>query len=251
MADATPGTPEYQDAYDAEMKRLEEAGDTPITSEESTNTEAAPAVEVEEETPQPSVEERIAQLQESNERLAQQQKDTKAWATRASQEAAQLRREREEEKHQRARPALLDDVPGLEDAIRHTARPATAKPEQHWGDTVAKALPDIEEHLANPEFFKKAEEVRARLGQDWNDPLIAIRELSNARADYLGEQRAFKAVEQARRDHVAKAKKLGAMAVPGGSGKQGAAKTEQEEAERIRTMSNEEFEKMKRKAKGY
>jgi len=253
MADLEPGTPEYQEAYDAELKRLDEAGDTPITSEAATAEPAAVTADPAEESPQPSVEDQIRELRESNERLEKQARDNQSWATKNAQELARIKKERDEQIRQQNRPKILDDVPGLEEAIRHTATPTAAAPppEQAWGDTVVKALPDIDGLLADPGFFQKASEVRQKLGQDWNDPLIAIRELSNARAEHMRATAVSKAVEQAQRDHAAKAKKLGAMAVPGGSGKPGAAKTEQEEVERINTMSDEDFAKMVRKAKGY
>lgn len=251
MAEIVPGTPEYQEAYDAEMKRLEAEANPSTTSEESTETPAEVVAEVEEETPKPSVEDQLKEIREVNERLTKEARDNKAWATRNAQELARLKKDREAEERQRNRPAILDDVPGLEEAIKHTAAPAAAQPQQQWGESVAKAIPDIDEHLADPGFFQKAQEIRSRLGEDWNDPLIAIRELSNARAEHLRESAVSKAVEQAKRDHAAKAKKLGAMGVPGGSGKPAAAKTEEDEAERIRNMSNDDFDKLRRKALGY
>jgi hypothetical protein len=251
MADIAPGTPEYQEAYDAEIKRLETEANPSTISEESTTKPAEVTAEVVEEAPQPSVEDQLKELRESNERLAKEARDTKAWATRTSQELAKERKVRESEERQRKRPAILDDVPGLEEAIRHTAQPVSAPPENNWSDAVAKAIPDIDEHLADPGFYQKAQDIRNKLGQDWNDPLIAIRELSNARADHLRESAVSKAVEQAQRDHAAKAKKLGAMGVPSGSGKPAAARTEQDEADRIRNMPADEFEKMRRKTLGY
>jgi dsDNA-specific endonuclease/ATPase MutS2 len=55
-------------------------------------------------------------------------KDNQAWATKAAQEAAQLRREREQEQRAKAKPAILDANPELADAIRYVAQdPATER----------------------------------------------------------------------------------------------------------------------------
>jgi hypothetical protein len=59
-------------------------------------------------------------------------KDNQAWATKLAQEAAQLKREREQREREAKKPAILDANPELAEAIRYVAqdpdRPATSRP---------------------------------------------------------------------------------------------------------------------------
>ena len=250
MADLEPGTPEYQKAYDEEMAKLE-AGSDAEKAEEATTSEVTetPGGEdkTEAEKPQLSVEDKVKQLEEA---LAKQEKiarDNHAAFTKRSQEFAKLQRKIEKEERERLRPELLDSVPGLEEAIRYTT---PARKEEPWVDTVSRALPDIDSMLADQAFAAKVSAIKDSLEEDWKDPLIAIRELSNARTEYKQEQIIAQVREQAKKDYQERSKKLSAMGVPSGSGKV-APKTEVDDAERIRTMSSAEFERMKAKARGY
>ena len=249
MADLEPGTPEYQKAYDEEMARLE-AGSEPEKGDETTTSEVTETPGGEDKTeadkPQLSVEEKVKQLEEA---LAKQEKiarDNHAAFTKRSQELAKLQRRLEKEEREKLRPELLDAVPGLEEAIRYT----TPQPKQEpWVDTVSRALPDIDSMLADQAFAAKASAIKESLGEDWQDPLVAIRELSNARTEYKLEQTMSAVREQARKDYQERSKKLGAMGVPSGSGKV-TQKTE-DDGSKFKTMSSADFAKEVARVKGY
>ncbi len=245
MADLEPGTPEYQQAYYEEMAKLEAGEDKPLEKA----ADAEPITDEGGESPEaakPSVDDELKQLKEA---LAKQEKiarDNHAAFTKRSQELARLQRKLEKEEREKLRPELLDAVPGLEEAIRYTT--PTPK-EEPWVDTVSRALPDIDSMLADPVFAQKVAAVKESIGEDWQDPLIAIRELSNARADYKQEQIITQVREQARKDYESRTKKLSGMSVPSGSGKV-QAKTE-DDGSKYKTMTSEEFAKERAKVLGY
>ena len=251
MADLEPGTTEYQQAYDEEMARLEAGDDKPhvnaadaepITNEATEASGDADKTEAE----KPSVEDELKALKDALAKQEKIAKDNHAAFTRKAQEFAKLQRKLEKEERERLRPELLDSVPGLEEAIRYTT---PARNEEPWVDTVSRALPDIDSMLADPVFAQRVGAIKDSLGEDWQDPLVAIRELSNARAEYKQEQVVSQVREQARKDFQDRSKKLSAMGVPSGSGKV-QAKTE-DDGSKYKTMTSEEFAKERAKVLGY
>lgn len=254
---------QYDAEYDAEMERLNaEAAKEAITPAEAKPEEvvpepektpepAPPAPAVIEDTPETP---REKEQRERIEKLEKSLNDTKKWANDSRLEAKKLRQEQEERDRQANRPTILDDNPGLEEAIRYavpSAAPAPApqaNPVDDWAATLARALPELDALLeTNTEFKAKAEAVAKRLGSEWSDPIIAIRELTKLQTAQVGED-ARKAAQVA---FQLKSKKQAAMQMPGGGSGGHRTPAPVDEAERIRTMSTADFEAMKAKAKGY
>jgi hypothetical protein len=243
MSELVPGTPEYQEAYDKEMQRLE-AGDP----------KEPPKEEPKEEPKEPITLEKPDETKQRLESLEKALKDTQAWGTRTSQELARLKKEREVEKHASTRPPILDQTPGLEDAIKHVATVPERPSQENWLMSVSQAIPDVEQLLGNQEFHSKAQQKRMEFGTEWDNPLIAIRELSTLKAEHLKNQAVSVAVEkareQARQDFESKAKKKTAMSVPGGSGGRDSTKT-QDDAQKVWDMPEKDFQSMRSKVLGY
>lgn len=230
MSELQPGTPEYQEAYDKEMKRLE-------------------AVPEKKETITPD--ERHEVVKADIDRLEKALNDTKRWAHQNAAEVARLKREADDRKRTETRPAILDANPGLEEAIKHIAPPIPEKSKDEiWLESVQRAVPDVEGLLNDQAFHAKAKAKQAELGEAWMDPLIAIRELSDLRAGHMRDQAIQGAVEQARKDFEEKSTKRSAMTVPGGSGAK-PVQVKDDEAERIRNMSDKDFRAMRAKTLGF
>lgn len=195
------------------------------------------------------------------------QKDTKAWGTKMAQRLKALEKEAKEKPENR--PEILDEIDGLEDAIRFM----TAKEEDDdlddldfeetpsWVDQVSTAIPDMNELLNDPILATTVNAKRSELGEQWNDPQTAIRELNALRNAYLSQKseadaqaRIDKAVDAAlKADKKARKKKSG-MKVPGGKG--GEANTKKapdylNDAAAIENLSDDDFDAMTRRAKGY
>jgi hypothetical protein len=134
-----------------------------------------------------------------------------------------------------------------------TGAPATAKPAHDpdaWADTVGNALPDLDALLtASPELRTKAEAKARELGEAWNDPLVAIRELNALQIEHVRNGVATAAREAARRDHEQRHKKQTAMTVPGGGASRQAPPVDQ--AQRYATMSSADFAKERAKVLGF
>lgn len=237
MSEVQKGT--YQEEYDAAMAKLE-AGEKLTTStvdEADVNTDA--------QTPD--------EIQELKEKLAKQEKalkDTQRWAHKNSTELATLRREREDQVRAASRPAILDDNPGLEDAIKHVATPASQQEPDANAQligTLEKALPDLDGLLDEEDFKKVFFELRKDSIDDWlEDPLSAIRDINALQTQY----RSDKAVANARKDFEAKKQKLSSMSVPGGSGGKGIS-PEVDEVKQVWSMSKADFDKQRAKVMGY
>lgn len=252
-----PGTPEYQEAYDAEMKRLEAGTAKPEAKAdelEVTTTSAAP--EAKAEAPAGETPEQLSKRLASVEKAL---KDTQAWGHRNAAEVARLKREAEERAKKEIRPAILDNVEGLEEAIHHVAgaqqQPQTQTVDKDtWANVVSGAIPDIEEFLGDPEFAQKAVERKNAViaaGENWDNPIIAIREFGNLKLDHLRAKAVHGATERARRDFEEKQRKLNGMAMPGGSGGKAPAQAATDEAARWASMSKADFEKQRAKVLGY
>jgi hypothetical protein len=253
MSELVPGTVEYKEAYDKEMQRLEAESDPIKKVEEEATT--SPEVKEPENKEVPKTEEKAGLDEDSKKRLDSLEKalrDTQAWGTRQSQELARLKKEREDEKHNARRPEILDQNPGLEDAIKHVARPVSEEksPQARWLENVQQAIPDVEKLLGDKGFYEKAQAKRNEFGSDWDNPLVAIRELSELKTEHVKTIAIHGAVEQARKDFEVKSKKRTAMEVPGGSGASVQSKTE-DEAKKMWDMSEADFQKMRSRTLGY
>lgn len=259
-----PGTPEYDEAYEKEMARLEAEAKGAKKGAEATNTSEAKG-ESKDETKADdgkteTADEIKARLDKAERDLQAAQKairDTQRWGHKNAEEVKRLKAEADDRKR---REKLADDPvlkanPGLADAIEHVAgkreEETRDNPQEKWLSSVAKAIPDVETLLGDQAFFTKAKAKQAEVGAEWDDPFVAIRELSELKVQHLSERRSQAAVEHARKDFDSKKTKRNAMDVPGGSGGRDAQTKQLDEAERFRTMSKEDFDKERSKVMGY
>jgi hypothetical protein len=253
---------EYQKEYDEAAAKLEadaqattargadgkfaKAEPAEVVPEPEKTPEAEP---VKEEVPDPFAELR-ARL-EKTEKIA---KDNQAWATKMAQEAAQLRREREEQQRAASKPAILDANPELADAIRYVAQDQApqqqeATRQQDWQTAIEKVHPGIFDKSIDPELETAISERFKAIGPDVQDPLVAIREITAEKLAFterqVGKRFAAEAAKQA---------KVSAMTVPG-AGAGGGARTAPDAAladvERIKNMSDAEFAKEVKRVKGF
>lgn len=242
-----PGTKEYQEAYDKEMQRLEaEAGGTEKVEQAATTSD-----EVKTET---KVEAKVETQDDTAQRLEKAEKalkDTQRWAHENAAKVKRLEREATERKHAETRPAILDANPGLEDAIKHVATsPEKTHSFDDWSAQVQKVIPDVNELLEDKAFFAAAAERRKTLGSEWDDPLVASRELSDLKVRHLSNQNAAAAVESARKDFETKSGKRSAMQMPGGGGGKDI-HVEKDAAKAVWEMSDADFQKSRAKTLGY
>ncbi len=249
---------EYDAAYQAEMDKLSAAAgpETPIT-------DADPAPETKdplktdpaaEDGDAETTEARFTRLEAELASTSKALKDTKTWATKNAAEVKRLRKEQDERERAANRTQVLDDNPGLEEAIRHVsgARPAEAAEDatQTWADTVATALPDLDALLEqNPELRTKAGALAQTLGADWSNPIIAIRELGRLQREHERAVTSTAAQDAARRDFQQKGQKKTAMQMPTGSAARPAPKPDA--VKEMEDMSDADFKKMRAKVLGY
>lgn len=250
-----PGTPEYQEAYDAEMKRLEAGASKPeAKAEEQEATTTSAETEAKAKAPAGETDEQLSKRLASVEKAL---KDTQAWGHRNAAEVARLKREAEERAKKESRPAILDNVDGLEEAIHHVAgKPETKQPvsKDQWASVVGAAIPDIEQFLTDPEFAQRALAIKQDVitrGENWDDPIVAIREFGALKTDFIRSRAATAATEKARKDFEDKQKKLQGMQMPGGSGGKAPAAKQVDEASRWMDMTPAEFQKQRAKVLGY
>ena len=262
----TVNSEEYQKEYDAARADLDAAAEATtargadgkfVAKEEAqaepvAATTDAPAVET--PTPEPTEQESLAELRERVAKAEKMAKDNQAWATRLAQERAQERREREAQQREANKPAILDANPELAEAIRYVAGdPAPKNGEEvqveQWRDAIAKAHRGIFGKDIDPDLETAIKARWDALGEDVRDPLVAIREVTAekiAHAERLIGQR-FAA-------EAAKQSKVSAMSVPGagaGGGSRAMPADDMAEVKRIQNMSNADFAKMVKKARGY
>lgn len=241
-------TPEEQEAYDKEMQRLEaEAAKPEKPAEKAAATTSTSEEKPDEAKPDDDVKVRLEKAEKAL-------KDTQRWAHQNAAEVKRLKEEAENRKRESSRPAILDANPGLEDAIKHVAdKPDDkARHEREWMESVGTAVPDLENLLSDPEFEKKAKARRDQIGNEWGNPLVAIREITDLKVSHLRDKAVTAASEQARKDFEQKSKKRPGMEVPGGSGgRDSKPTTDDSEAQRWANMSKAEFEKARSKVMGY
>jgi hypothetical protein len=244
---------EYQAEYDKATKALEEgkpvepakAAEPEIAKVEEPKAPEAKAVE-----PTPEVDP-LKELREKVEKTEKALKDTQAWGTKNAQELANLRREQQERERAAMRPAILDANPELEAAIKYVNPQPVQKNDDHeqWKTIVNTAHPGIFDINIDPEL-EQALMVRLQaLGEQVNDPLIAIREISKEKEAY-----AERMIGKRFAAESAKAAQKTAMSVPGagaGGARTAPQDTDLEAKNRILNMSSSEFEKERRKVLGY
>lgn len=252
-----PGTPEYQEAYDKEIKRLEAAaGKKDAKADDKADTTTSADDKAQAGKSDDAKTETADEIQARLAKVEKALKDTQRWGHENAAEVKRLKKEADERKRREdlAEDPVLKANPGLEETIKRVATPAKTEkaPQEAWLETVARAVPDVEKLLGDPAFHAKAVEKKAELGTDWDDPIIAIRELSSIRTEHLNQKSVTAAVEAARLDFEKKHKKRTAMDVPGGSGGKDAASPQTDEAvKRYSTMSKADFDKERSRVMGY
>jgi hypothetical protein len=273
MSTENQGAQSYDEIYQAEMARLDAeaaaangtnpaAATTTSTTETDPNANAATHATATDANGEPgaaskteTLEERFARLEREHEGTKKALNDTKAWASRNAAEVKRLKKEQEERDRRANRPAVLDDNPGLEEAVRYvTGAPAGGKPAfdpDAWADTVGTALPGLDALLdQNPALRDKATAKARELGEAWNDPIVAIRELGALQIEHERTRVATAAREAAARDFETRRKQQTAMSsVPGNGATRQAPPVDQ--AQRYATMSSADFEKERRRVMGY
>jgi hypothetical protein len=216
--------------------------------EEAQKAENAEGVTTQADQPQ---EEDVATLKK---RLA----DTQAWGHQKAQEAAEIRRELEDRRRRELEAEVQPEVMGVVDkaieARQIRERQEQEKRMQDVLGAVNRAIPEIVELQADPEFgklvAKHVTEVRKTGDEPSTDPIAAIRAVNAARMEFLQDQ-ARKAAEKAAQ--AAKTSKLSGMSVPGA----GASSPKSEHGdwrqnpEAVRNMSAEDFAKLRAKALGF
>lgn len=253
MSDLSPE--EYEKQYQAAMTELD-AGAAPAIppqkeEEKPADTPAPPTEAPKEETPPPVDE--VAAARERIAALEKQVADNKAWATKEAQRRAELERKWEEEQRRASRPAILDEQPELVEAIRHVVTdPAPQRQaeqaHQTWMQTIEAVHPGIFAADADKELVDALVAKREADPEAWNDPLVAIR-------DITAEKLAFNERQTAKRlaaEYAQKAAKS-AMSVPspGGGVARAPVDPEVEKANRIKSMSDADFDAERRKVLGY
>lgn len=241
---------EYKEAYDKAAADLDAA---------ATATPADPVIEPVKEEVKEQVKDTtpdlIAELTARAEKAEKIAKDNQAWATKAAQEAAQLRREREAQERAATKPAILDANPELADAIRYVAHdPAPARQQQdrqaQWVNTVETAHPGIFSTSIDPELEKS---LMTRLGAlddaTRADPLQVIREITEEKLAFTERQIGKRFAAES-----AKLAQKSAMRVPGagsGGGVKSSTDAALEDVRRFQNMTDAEFAKEVRRVKGY
>lgn len=203
--------------------------------------------------PEQTADDRLKELQE---RLAKAEKaalDNKAWGTKNAQRLAEIERERVERERAAARPEILDANPDLADAIRYVTTDPTPQHQierqrQIWQEAVQTAHPGIFDLSIDPELEAAVVARREAVGDAWNDPLVAIREITAEKLAFterqVGKRFAIESAKQAQKS---------AMSVPGtgGSASRAAVDPDAEAVQRISKMSDAEFAAEVRRVKGY
>lgn len=257
MSDLTPEQ-QYQQEYDAETAKLEAAaaGKAPEVITEPAaepagkppEPAAAPAKAPDEKPADP-----LAQMQEELAKTQKALKDTQAWGTKSAQRLAEIERERQQAEREAARPLILEEHPGLADAIKYVQTDPTPQIEaerkqQAWFSTIDTAHPGIFAADADPELVAALVVKRDTSGNAWDDPLVAIRDITAEKIAFaerqVGKRFAIEAAKQSQ---------MSAMSVPGTG--TGAARTpvdaDAEAVLRIQKMTPAEFAKEVARVKGY
>jgi hypothetical protein len=203
--------------------------------------------------PEKQPEDPLAEFKARLERAEKMAKDNQAWATRVAQENAEIKREQERREREAKKPAILDANPELADAIRYVAAdpvPQQPDPRTAWSQAVDKAHPGIFQLPDDDELVKAVAARAQKEPEAWNDPFVAARMITEEKLAVaerqLGKRFAAEAARQAQKS---------AMSVPGagaGSGVNVAPVDAQlAEVQRIKNLSDREFQAEVRRVKGY
>lgn len=254
---------EQQKEYDEAMAKLE-AGDQPITSAEEVGLPAEPEAVAPEAKDEPAAEvvvepvvtevDPVEELRTKLEKAEKALKDTQAWGTKNAQRLAEIEKERLLQQREASRPQILEANPDLEDAIRHVVSDPTPNiqaQERHnqWASMIDAAHPGIFQVPDGDELVTAIAERAKELGDEWHNPLIAIREITAQKLAHTERQLAKKYEAEVK----TRAQKS-AMSVPGAGGSAApAAPIDPDKAEviRIQNMSDADFEKERKKARGF
>lgn len=257
MSELTPEQ-QYQQEYDAETAKLEAAaaGKAPEVITEPAaepagkppEPAAAPAKAPDEKPADP-----LAQMQEELAKTQKALKDTQAWGTKSAQRLAEIERERQQAEREAARPPILEEHPGLADAIKYVASDPTPqiqaeKAREQWAATIEEAHPGIFGVDIDPELESALVAKRDASGNAWDNPLVAIRDITAEKIAFaerqVGKRFAIEAAKQSQKS---------AMSVPGTG--TGATRTpvdaDAEAVLRIQKMTPAEFAKEVARVKGY
>lgn len=251
MPDLTPEE-QYQKEYDEAAALLDSAaaGNNPEVITDPVIKTEEPAAKTDPATVDPLAEVR-AELEKTQKAL----KDTQAWGTKNAQRIAEIDRERQQQQRDAMKPAILDANPELADAIRYVAGdPAPQQQaqdtQQKWLDVVNAAHPGIFDLSIDPELEKAILARRDKVGAEWGDPLVAIREITAEKLAFT-EQQVGKRFAAA----AATVAKKSAMSVPGAGASSAVSRTtpdaDLEAVQRIKNMSDADFEKEVARVKGF
>lgn len=240
----------YQKEYNEALAKLDGTAEATIPAEPEAVAEPEKA-EIEAETP--AEVDPLEELRTKLEKTEKALRDTQSWGTKNAQRLAEIERERVERERAAARPEILDANPDLADAIRYvTTDPApqhqAERQQQTWQEMVQTAHPGIFDLSIDPELEAAVVARREAVGDAWNDPLVAIREITAEKLAFterqVGKRFAIESAKQAQKS---------AMSVPGtgGSASRAAVDPDAEAAHRILKMSDAEFAAEVKRVKGY
>lgn len=266
---------EYQRQYDEAAAQLDAAANPATTAraadgkfapaEAATPAVPAPADPAAEPAPAPTppaepaaeVAKPVDELAEWKARAEKAEKiarDNQAWATKAAQEAAALRRQQEQRDRDAAKPAILDANPELADAIRYvTADPAPQHEVEDrkaaYQSTIEKAHPDAFAADMDPELQESIAKAWQGLGDAAADPLEVVRVITQEKLAFTERQVGKRFAAEAARQQ-----QKSAMSVPS-PGASSVAVAPQDaqlaETQRISKMTDREFEAEVRRVRGY
>jgi Meckel syndrome type 1 protein len=196
----------------------------------------------------------LADLKARLERTEKIARDNQAWATKAAQEAAALRKAQEQRDREAAKPPILDANPELADAIRYVAGdPApqhqAAERAAAFQSTIEKAHPDAFSTDMPEELQQSIAKAWTELGDAAQDPLEVVRVITQEKLAFTERQVGKRFAAEAARQQ-----EKSAMSVPG-AGASSVARapedTQLAEVKRIQNMSDADFAKEVRRVKGY
>lgn len=259
----------YQREYDEALAKLE-AGTSPENIIPKP-TEAEPKVAEPEVKPEPVAEQKpeavepeqkqaepdpVEELRIKLEKTEKALKDTQAWGTKNAQRLREIEQERERQQREANKPAILEQTPELEEAIRYvTHDPAqeqaeqAARQQQQFQQIVEAVHPGIFTLPDSDELVQALVARKSASAEDWNDPLVMIREISAEKLAHT-ERQLMKKYEADRQ----KAAQKSAMSVPGAGASSVNTQPndpQKEAADRYQSMSSAEFEKERRRVLGY
>lgn len=196
----------------------------------------------------------VAELKARLERTEKMAKDNQAAFTRASMEAAALRRAQEQRDREAAKPAILDANPELADAIRYVAgdpapQQQAAERATAFQSTIEKAHPDAFSTDMDPELQQAIAKRWEGLGTDAQDPLNVVRVITEEKLAFHERQVGKRFAAEAARQQ-----EKSAMSVPSPGASSVATApvdTALAEVQRISKMTDREFEAEVRRVRGY